>query len=37
MRTMRSNTLPIGNIAIVEAIGAGIKRFNVPVSADCGE
>jgi len=34
---MRSNALSVGSVAIVEAIGAGIKRFNIPVGADCGE
>ena len=34
VRAMRSNALSIGNVAIIEAIGAGIKRFNIPVSTD---
>jgi hypothetical protein len=34
---MRKNALSIGDVTIIEAIGAGIKRFNIPAGADCGE
>ena len=34
MRTMRKNTLPIRDVAIIETVGTGIKRFNIPAGAD---
>ena len=37
LRAMRKNALSIGSVAVIETIGAGIKRFNIAVGSDCGE